>query len=255
MEPSRSQEADFHRVEEAFADEPRMRTLGVNIVRILVVEDEPSMQTALHRGLVKSGYAVDTADDGRQALELLDIYPYDGVLLDINLPHVDGFALLKQIRDQYPELRVLILSARTDVADKVAGLDGGASDYMEKPFHFQELEARLRALLRRAFVQRDRSLVRGGIRLEPASKRVTANGQAVHLTNKEYAILEYLLMNADRIVSAEELIDHIWSSDTALFSNALKVHVHTLKSKMADQTGSQFLIKNVRGMGYFIAGE
>jgi DNA-binding response OmpR family regulator len=177
------------------------------------------------------------------------------VVLDLNLPQLDGIDTLQRMRAGHPDVRVLILSARSDVRDKVAGLDAGASDFLEKPFHFHELDARLRALLRRAFVQRDSCLAHGDVRLDSRLRRVTASGQPVHLTNKEYAILEYLLTNAGRIVSAEELIDHIWSGDTALFSNSLKVHVSTLNRKMAGATADHFAIKNLRGAGYFIARE
>ncbi len=211
------------------------------------------MQRALCRGLAKSGYAVDTANDGLQALDLLDINAYDGVVLDLGLPHLDGIETLTRIRDTFPDLRVMILSARSDVADKVRGLDAGASDYLEKPFHFQELDARLRALLRRAFVQRGRCLTVGDIGLDPARRCALANGRTVHLTNKEFGLLEYLMMNPERIVSAEEMIQHIWRDDEALFSNSLKVHMHTLKRKLADELGSRCRIQNARGIGYFIA--
>lgn len=224
-------------------------------MKILVVEDETSMQKALCTGLKKFGYAVDAADDGEQALELNEINSYDVVVLDLNLPKIDGIEVLKRIRKIDQELRVLILSARTEVEDKIIGLDNGANDYLSKPFHFKELEARIRALLRRDYLQKDTVLMQGDIKIDTARKWVTVKGQNVELTKKEYGILEYLFMNKDRIISTEELIEHIWDSQAELFSNSFKVHVNSLKKKLAEYIGSRELIKNARGLGYFIAKE
>lgn len=224
-------------------------------IRILVVEDEMSMQKALCNGLKKYGYAVDPANDGEQALELIEINPYDVVVLDLNLPKINGIEVLKEIRKTKRELRVLILSARAEVEDKIIGLDAGANDYLSKPFHFKELEARIRALLRRDFMLKDTVLVHGNLKINTALKYVTVNDQTIELTKKEYAILEYLLMNKNRIVSAEELIEHIWDNETELFSNSFKVHIHSLKKKLSEYIGDKELIKNTKGLGYYITKE
>ena len=229
--------------------------MEVVIIKILVVEDEVSMQKALNNGLKKYGYAVDTAGDGEQALELVEINSYDLIVLDLNLPKIDGIEVLKRIRKSNQELCVLILSARAEVEDKIIGLDTGANDYLSKPFHFKELEARIRALLRRDFIQKDTVLTHGDIKIDTAMKCVSINDQKVELTKKEYTLLEYLFMNRNRIVSAEELIEHIWDSESDLFSNSFKVHINSLKKKLAVFIGNRELIKNTRGLGYSVTKE
>lgn len=224
-------------------------------MRILIVEDEVSLQKALCKGLRKCGYAVDLANDGEQALELVEINPYDVVVLDLNLPKINGMEVLRVVRITNRELRVLILSARAEVEDKISGLDTGANDYLSKPFHFKELEARIRALLRRDFIQKDTVLTHGNVKIDTALKCVTVNDQKVELTKKEYALLEYLFMNKDRIVSAEELIEHIWDSQADLFSNSFKVHINSLKKRLAKYIGDKELIKNTRGLGYYVTKE
>lgn len=224
-------------------------------MKILVAEDELSMQKALTKGLKKCGYAVDSASDGEEALELIELNSYDLVVLDLNLPKIDGIGVLQKIRKTDNDLRVLILSARSEVEDKIIGLDTGANDYLSKPFHFKELEARIRALLRRDFIQKDTVLSHGDIKINTAMKLVYVNDRKVGLTKKEYAILEYLFMNKSKIVSTEELIEHIWDSETDLFSNSIKVHINSLKNKLSEYTGNRELIKNTRGLGYTIAEE
>jgi DNA-binding response OmpR family regulator len=229
--------------------------MGVRSMRVLVFEDELSLQKALCKGLKKYGYAVDPSGDGKQALELIELYSYDAVVLDLNLPHINGLDVLREIRRTNRELRVLILSARAEVEDKITGLDAGANDYLSKPFHFQELEARIRALLRRNFIQQDSVMAFGHVTINTALKRVAVDDRKVELTKKEYAILEYLMINSDRIVSAEELIEHVWDREADFFSNSFKVHLYSLKKKLAAHIGDRELIKNRRGHGYFIAKE
>lgn len=224
-------------------------------MKVLVVEDELSMQKALYKGLKNYGYAVDAAGDGDEALELIEVNPYDIVVLDLNLPKIDGIEVLKEIRKTKKDLRVLILSARSEVEDKITGLDMGANDYLSKPFHFKELEARIRALLRRGFTEKDTVLSYSDIKIDTAMKAVSINGRKAELTKKEYAILEYLFMNKDKIVSAEELIEHIWDHESDLFSNSFKVHINSLKKKLSEYTGNRELIKNTRGLGYTLAKE
>jgi DNA-binding response OmpR family regulator len=222
-------------------------------MKILVVEDDLSMQTSICTGLSKFSYAVDRASDGEEALELFEINQYDAVVLDLNLPKLDGIEVLGEIRRTNKELGVLILSARSGVDDKVSGLDAGANDYLAKPFHFKELEARLRVLTRRKIIQPDATLVFGELKIDTALKKASWADVKVGLTNKEYSILEYLLIHKDAVVSAEELIEHIWDSGADLFSNSLKVHINSLKRKLAAHIGDMDLIKNTRNVGYYIA--
>ncbi|MCQ6564033.1 response regulator transcription factor [Paenibacillus mendelii] len=225
-------------------------------MRVLVVEDEARMRKALCNGLKKYGYAVDAAVDGEKALELVEINAYDAVVLDLNLPKIDGIEVLKGIRSMNRELRILILSARAAVEDKIIGLDTGANDYLAKPFHFKELDARIRSLLRRDFIQKDTILTYGDIKIDTALRSVTVRNHKIELTKKEYSILEYLFMHKDRIVGTEELIEHIWDENKAdLFSNSFKVQLNSLKKKLAPYTGDKELIKNTRGFGYSLTKE
>jgi len=225
---------------------------GDFFMRLLVVEDDPSMQKSICKGLTKLGYAVDAASDGEEALELFDVNEYDAVILDLNLPKVDGMSVLKNIRETDKESAVLILSARRELDDKILGLDTGANDYLVKPFFFSELEARLRALLRRRFTQADTVIKCGGLDVDTAKKTAFVKGVKIDLTRKEYAMLEYLLFHRDRIISAEELIEHVWDNEVDLFTNSFKVQINSLKKKLAAQLGDGVLIKNTRGVGYYI---
>lgn len=215
-------------------------------MKLLMIEDEEDILHAVSRGLRKCGYAVDTAQDGADGLELCLINQYDLIILDLNLPHMDGMEVLQKIREQNQETKVLILSARYSVEDKVLGLDEGANDYLVKPFHFAELEARIRALLSRRFSRDPNLLVCGDLSMDIALRRVAANGQMLELTAKEMAILEYLLKNQERPVSAEELLEHVWDSEADLFSNSIKVHMSVLRKKIGDACQ----IVNIRGTGY-----
>ncbi|MDR1540311.1 MAG: response regulator transcription factor [Clostridiales bacterium] len=216
-------------------------------MKLLVVEDEQSLRSALRKGFVKLGYAVDTAADGEEALELYYSSVYDAIILDINLPKMDGFEVLKELRKENTDVRVIILSARSELDDKIVGLDTGANDYLAKPFHFMELEARVRALLRRDFSTQGTEIVTGRLLLKTALKKVYLDGIEINLTKKEYGILEYLLMHKGTIVSGEELIEHVWDNEADMFTNAFKVHVNALRKKLPRDT-----IKNIRGQGYYV---
>lgn len=222
-------------------------------MKILVVEDDLSIQRSICMGLRKFGYAVDAASDGEEALKMVEIHEYDAIVLDWNLPKIDGIDVLREIRNDKPDIKVLILSARSEVEDKIFGLDTGANDYMVKPFHFKELEARLRALLRRRFSQSDTRLSYGEIIMDTALKAVYFKDTPIELTKKEYSILEYLMFNKDKIVSTEEIMEHLWDSSFDGFSNSLKVHINSLKKKLSTFVGEQEVIKNKRGFGYYIA--
>lgn len=216
-------------------------------MRLLLVEDERKLSQVLAKGLKKLSYAVDQAFDGEEALELFSVYGYDLVVLDLNLPKIDGWEVLRQIRQQDRQVKVLILSAKNQVEDKIAGLDLGANDYLEKPFDFLELAARIRNLLRWEFVQRESQWEDGRLKID--FKTVLVDGEEIALTHKEYGILEYLVQNRTRFVSAEELLEHVWDREADLFSNTLKYHIHSLKKKL----GLPEVIQNERGKGYCYA--
>lgn len=223
-------------------------------MRLLIVEDEEDMQEALCYGLRKRGYAVDAAGDGAEAVELCEVNDYDLVVLDLNLPGISGMEALKRIRSLGKPTKVLILSARSGIGDKIGGLDEGASDYLTKPFHFEELEARIRVLLRRSFIQPSAALTRGGLRLDTSAKTARYGNEPLDLTMREFAILEYLMLNMGRPVSAEELLEHIWDSEADPFTNQVKVYISTIRRKLSAFTGER-IIKCIRGAGYVIHKE
>jgi len=203
-------------------------------MRILVVEDELDLQDAIAEGLRLDGYAVDTCGDGNSAYELLYVENYDLVILDLNLPGMDGMDILKKIRDEKPELKVLILSARSSVADKVKGLDCGANDYLAKPFDFAELEARIRNLLRQKFSKVSNTIFAADISIDLSGRIASYQGKALALTKKEFSILEYFILNPDTVISQEELIEHIWDSEADSFSGAVRVHISSLRKKIRE---------------------
>ena len=191
-------------------------------MRLLIVEDEKQICDTVAKSLYAAGYEVDTCYDGEEAFECILAENYDLIVLDLNLPGMDGMEILKELRQRNEETKVLILSARGQIADKVEGLDAGANDYMEKPFHLQELEARIRSLTRRKFVQKNVCLESGGIRFDTVKREAYAKGKPVPLTRKESGILEYLLLNLGRPVSQEELIEHVWDATADSFRRKLK---------------------------------
>lgn len=223
-------------------------------MKLLLVEDEPLLSAAVTKGLRKRGYAVDCAYDGEEALELYSVNKYDLMILDLNLPKLDGLEVLSHIRERDAVLRVLILSARSSVPDKIAGLDGGSNDYLTKPFDFAELEARIRALLRQEVRMKDVNLSVGRLRVDTAAKQAYWQHELVELTKKEYAILEYLMAHQGRVISAEELIEHVWNSESDPFSNAFRFHISSLRKKLSAVSGTDGLIITLRGQGYRMAG-
>lgn len=204
--------------------------------------------------LYDAGYEVDTCYDGEEAFESVLTENYDLIVLDLNLPGMDGMEILKELRQRNEETKVLILSARGQIVDKVEGLDAGANDYMEKPFHLQELEARIRSLTRRKFVQKDICLESGGIRFDTIKREVYAKGNKVSLTRKENGILEYMLFNIGRPVSQEELIEHVWDASVDSFSGSIRVHMSSLRRKLKAELGYDPIINKV-GEGYKLREE
>ena len=218
-------------------------------MHILVVEDERALCETVVRSLRRLAYSVDFCHDGNEALRLLGVESYDLVLLDLNLPGADGMTVLQTLRQTDRDTRVLILSARSEVSDKVAGLDAGASDYLSKPFHLEELEARIRSLTLRQFTQNDIVLTCGQVTFDTKARTASAAGQALTLTRKETGILEYLMLHRGRPVSQEELLDHVWDNSVDNFSNSIRVHISALRKKLRAALGYD-PIRNRIGEGY-----
>ena len=223
-------------------------------MRILVVEDERALCETIVRILRRLAYSVDPCYDGDTAIDLLGSERYDLVLLDLNLPGADGMTVLRTLRQTDRETRVLILSARSEVADKVEGLDAGANDYLAKPFHLEELEARIRSLTLRQFTQNDVVLHCGPLSFDTRSRTATAAGQPLVLTRKETGILEYLLLHQGRPVSQEELLEHVWDNSVDNFSNSIRVHISALRKKLRTALGYD-PVRNRIGEGYLIEEE
>ena len=223
-------------------------------MRILVVEDERALCETIVRSLRRLAYSVDPCYDGDTAIDLLGSERYDLVLLDLNLPGADGMTVLRTLRQTDRETRVLILSARSEVADKVEGLDAGANDYLAKPFHLEELESRIRSLTLRQFTQNDVVLHCGPLSFDTRSRAATAAGQPLALTRKETGILEYLLLHRGRPVSQEELLEHVWDNSVDNFSNSIRVHISALRKKLRAALGYD-PVRNRIGEGYLIEEE
>lgn len=220
-------------------------------MRILVVEDELELLETLGHGLELDGYDVDLSPDGEDAMDKIALHSYDLVLLDLNLPGVSGLEVLENAMEYDSNLKVMILTSRGDVDTKVQGLDLGAMDYMVKPFDFVELEARIRSILRRSFKVESKVLEVGDLSFDTVKRVLYAGKNAVVLTRKETLMIEYLMRNSDRIVSAEELFEHAWDTELEFQSNSLRVHLTTLRKKIKDELGYN-PIQNRIGEGYFI---
>ena len=221
-------------------------------MRLLLIEDEEDLINTLSRGLRKVGYAVDTATDGRDGLDLFYMNEYDLIILDLNLPSIDGLEILSKIREENQDCKILILSARSNYEQRIEGLDKGADDYLVKPFDFGELNARIRNLLRRSFTQQSSKLKYENIIIDMAKRTVYGeNNENIDIRPKEFAILEYLIINRGRVISAEELIEHIWDNDESMFSNVIKVHLSNLRKKLSQHCKEEIIL-NVRGVGYTI---
>ena len=218
-------------------------------MHILIVEDERALCDTIVRRLRRLAYSVDFCYNGNKALELIEVERYDLILLDLNLPGADGMTVLRTLRETDHETRVLILSARSEVTDKVDGLDAGANDYLAKPFHLAELEARIRSLTRRQFTQHDVVLSCGDLAFDTKARTASVAGQVLTLTRKETGILEYLLLNKGCPVSQEELIDHVWDNSVDNFSNSIRVHISSLRKKLRAALGYD-PIRNRIGEGY-----
>jgi two-component system OmpR family response regulator len=218
-------------------------------MRILVVEDEIKMASLLRRGLAEEGLAVDVAGSGEDALIRASATEYDAIVLDVMLPGISGFETCRQMREKGTWAPVLMLTARDSVEDRIAGLDGGADDYLTKPFSLGELSARLRALFRRQPSERPAVLEVGDIRLDPARRHVTRNGTEIDLSAKEFALLETFMRSPGRVLSRFQLIEHAWDYSYEQRSNVVDVYVRYLREKLDRPFGVES-IETVRGSGY-----
>lgn len=220
-------------------------------MRVLVVEDEEPIANAIERGLIKRGYAVDVAFDGAEALEKAGVNNYDVVCLDLNLPRVDGVEVCRRLREDHYSGGIIMLTARSSIRERVEGLDGGADDYLVKPFAFSELEARIRAVSRREGGLREPMLNTRGLELDPNTNKVKRDGVEIHLTPKEFSLLYYLARNEGRAVPQEELLEHIWDEHANPFTQTVKVHMNNLRRKINEGFSDQ-LIETIRGKGYVL---
>jgi DNA-binding response OmpR family regulator len=217
-------------------------------MRILLVEDDPLLGDGVSAGLSQAGFAVDWATDGDDAEAALASTPYDAVVLDLGLPKTDGITVIKRLRASKNPTPVLILTARDSIRDRVAGLDAGGDDYLVKPFDLAELQARLRALLRRSKGTIDPTLRHGRVTLDPVGQTVLLDSDAVDLSEREYATLQELMVNAGRVLSKAQLEDKLYGWGEEIESNTIEVYVHHLRRKLYPE-----LIRTVRGVGYVMA--
>jgi len=216
-------------------------------MRILLVEDDALLGEGIQTGLIQDGYTVDWLTDGRTADQALQHNAFDLLVLDLNLPGLSGLDLLKALRSRHSDMPVLILTARDTISDRVAGLDYGADDYLVKPFDLDELSARIRALLRRASGRASPSIVNGELSIYPSSHRVTMNDREITLSQREFAILELLAVNAGRALPRSRIEETLYGWGSDIGSNALEVHIHHLRKKLDNKW-----IRTIRGVGYMM---
>jgi two-component system response regulator QseB len=217
-------------------------------MRLLLVEDDVMVGEAVRTGLRQDGFAVDWVTDGEQAQTALSLEAYEIVLLDLGLPKKDGLRVLKSLRSSGNRIPVMILTARDALSDRVSGLDAGADDYLIKPFDLEELSARIRALLRRQSGRADPLLRAGAVTINPALHEVLLNGEQVHLSNREFALLRALMDRPGSVLSRAQLEEKLYGWNDSVESNSIEVHIHALRKKLGSE-----LIKNVRGVGYRIS--
>ena len=220
-------------------------------MRILVAEDEKDLNRLIEKKLAKSGYGVDTAFDGEEALDYVDFAEYDAIILDVMMPKKDGFTVIKEMRSRGISTPVIFLTARDSIEDRVAGLDLGANDYLVKPFSFDELMARVRAMTRMKYGASENVLSVDGLSLNCSTHEVTRDGKGITLSAKEYAMLEFMMRNAGIVLSREKIENHIWNFDYEGGTNVIDVYISYLRRKI-DFGFEKKLIRTVRGSGYVI---
>ena len=223
-------------------------------MRLLYAEDEEDLNRVVTKKLTEEGFSVDSCFDGREAIDNVQFTEYDAAILDIMMPHADGFAVLKELRKLKKNTPVLFLTARDSIEDRVTGLDSGANDYLVKPFSFEELLARIRVLTREKHGLTENILSIADLSLNLSSHTVTRGGAEINLTSKEYQLLEYLLYNKDKVLSREKIENHIWNYDYEGGTNVIDVYIRYLRKKIDDGFPTK-LIHTVRGAGYVIREE
>ncbi len=222
-------------------------------MKILIIEDEQKLARVLKKGLEENDFTVDISGDGEEGLHMAETYAYDAVLLDLMLPGMDGLAILQSLRRKKIDVPVIVVTARGDVEDRIKGLDIGADDYIAKPFDFAELLARLRATIRRSKGKPSPVLTIADLSIDMNAKTVVRSGTVITLSAREYMLLEYLALNAGRVISRTELIDHVYATEYAWDSNVIDVYINYLRNKIDKGFGAP-LIHTVRGAGYVLKG-
>ncbi len=220
-------------------------------MKILVIEDEKKVASFIQQGLREEHYEIDLAYDGDEGLEKAVAGEYDGIILDLMLPGRDGISVLRELRGRGDNTPVLILTAKGTTQDKITGLDSGADDYLAKPFHFEELTARIRSLLRRSSVEKTTQVKVGDLVLDTISRKAKRGTQEIELTTREYALLEYLMRNNDRVLSRSVITQHVWNYNFAVDSNLVDVYVNRLRNKI-EANGAPRIIHSIRGVGYIM---
>lgn len=221
-------------------------------MRLLIIEDEETIALPLKKALEKKGYAVDYENNGKSGLNTALINEYDCILLDLNLPEMDGIKIAQKLKEEKISTPILMLTARSQQFEKVEGFKAGTDDYVTKPFHFEELLLRIQALIRLTGKEKSVVLEHNNIKLKPESAEVIVSDTSISLNNKEFGILEYLLRNKGRIVSQEELLEHVWDREIDTFTQTVKTNIKTLRKKVdPDKT----IIKTIRGKGYIVSSE
>jgi heavy metal response regulator len=223
-------------------------------MRILVIEDEKKVATFIKKGLVEEHYAVDTAFDGEEGLYLAEVNEYDLIVLDLMIPKIDGFGVLKKIRERKDNVPILVLTAKDSVEDTVRGLDAGCDDYLTKPFAFAELLARIRALLRRDKKEKESVLRIADLSLSIVTHKVMRQGKEIELTSKEYALLEYFMRNPEKVLTRTMISEHVWDYHFDSNTNVIDVYVNYLRKKI-DKDFDPKLIHTIRGIGYMMKRE
>ena len=220
-------------------------------MRILLIEDEKKIANFIKRGLKEEHYVVDTALDGEKGLHQASVNQYDLIILDVMLPEKDGIAICRELRDKKIDVPVLMLTAKSAIGDKILGLDAGADDYLTKPFAFEEFLARVRALLRRKREDKITTLEVADLELDQLTHKVRRAGKEINLTSKEYALLEYFMLNANQVVTRTMLSEHVWNEDFDTFTNVIDVYINYLRNKI-DKGFRKQLLHTIRGTGYIL---
>ena len=223
-------------------------------MRILLVEDEKKIASFIRRGLKEEHYAIDVTYNGDEGLYLAEINFYDLIILDIMLPGKDGICICQEIRKKNIDVPILMLSARDDVKEKMLGLDSGADDYLTKPFLFGEFLARVRALMRRKRINKNTKLKVADLELDQLTHRITRAGKEIELTSTEYTLLEYLMLNANQVVTRTMISEHVWNENYDIFSNVINVYINYIRKKV-DSGFEKKLIHSIRGTGYILKGK